>query len=74
MRDSPSIEPVLREMERGVNSTTHIVYRAALIKIPSCSGGETLSQDLGDCPRLQGFIYLGDLEGSGMVDFCWEVQ
>lgn len=44
MRDSPSIERVLREMERGVNSTTHIVYGAALIKIPSCSrGGDTVT-------------------------------
>lgn len=40
MRDGLTIERFDGEMERGVNSTTHIVYRVALIKIPSYSGGK----------------------------------
>ncbi len=40
MRDSLAIERLDGEMERGVNFTMHIVYRVALIKIPSYSGGE----------------------------------
>lgn len=40
MRDSLSIERWHGEMERGVNFTMHIVYRVALIKIPSYTGGK----------------------------------
>lgn len=43
MRDSPSIERILSEMERGVNFTVHIVYRITLIKIPSYSGGNIVT-------------------------------
>lgn len=38
MTDSLSIEGLDGKMESAVNFTMHIVYRVALIKIPSYSG------------------------------------
>lgn len=74
MRDSLSIQRWHGVMERGANFTMHIVYRVALIRIPSYTGGETLSLDLGDWPRLQGFMYLADLKGSSMKGSWWAVR
>lgn len=59
MRDSLSIEQWDGEMEKGVNFTMHIVYRVALIKIPSSSGGETLSVDLGRVAKTAGVYVFG---------------
>lgn len=43
MRDSLSIEWWDGEMEKGVNFTMHIVYKVALIKIPSHSEGNLVT-------------------------------
>lgn len=38
-----TVSPLSGWMERGVNFTMHIVYRVALIKIPSYSGGNIVA-------------------------------